>query len=281
MSRTLRITLWILGGILVLTLGAVGAVYGMSEFQLRKSWNVPVGAFTLDGWEVDLAEGERLARIGGCFGGCHGDELGGRVFFDEPRVARVVAPDLTRIAREYSDAELERVIRKGVRRDGRSVFAMPSPMYAAMADEDLAQVIAFIRSRPALDGPATEIRLGPLGRVGVAVGEFPPLAGHIRETPPRLVPRDDPEAWGQYLALTACSECHGHDLRGDPAGGTPGLQVAAAYPEADWMRLLREGRGLGDRELGLMSAVARSRFLHLTDSEVEILRGYLAGLGER
>jgi mono/diheme cytochrome c family protein len=278
MGRTPRITLWIFGGLLALTLVGVGAVYGMSELQLRKSWDVPLGSFSLDAWEVDLAEGERLARIGGCFEGCHGDELGGRVFFDEPRVARVVAPDLTRVVREYSDAELERVIRRGVRRDGRSVFAMPSPMYAAMADEELAHVIAFLRSWPELGGPPSEIRLGPLGRLGVAIGEFPPLAREIRETPPARVPRDDPQAWGRYLALTACSECHGHDLRGDPAGGTPGLHVAAAYSEADWARLLREGRGLGDRDLGLMSAVVRSRFRHLTDGEVGLLREYLAGL---
>jgi hypothetical protein len=45
----------------------------------------------------------------------------GAVVMDEPWLARIVAGNLTHVARDHSDAELERVIRGGIRKDGRSV----------------------------------------------------------------------------------------------------------------------------------------------------------------
>ena len=50
---------------------------------------------------------------------------------------RIVAPNLTRIVHEYSDQELEAVIRHGVRPDGSSVVIMPSAMFANVSDEGL------------------------------------------------------------------------------------------------------------------------------------------------
>lgn len=38
---------------------------------------------------------------------------------------------------------------------------------------------------------------------------------------------------------------------------------------------MAEGIGLGGRDLGLMSEVARNRFNHFTEDEVEALHGYL------
>ena len=97
---------------------------------------------------------------------------------------------------------------------------------------------------------------------------------------PRLAVRDtsDHITFGKYLALTSCSECHGLDLRGNPDRSTPNLGIAATYSEEDFARLMRTGKALGDRELRLMSDVARGRFSHLTAGEIKALHTYLSTL---
>jgi cytochrome c553 len=275
MRRAVRITGYILGGLVGLLVLIAAGVYTASEATIRRTYDVPLAALVVPQEAADIAEGERLARIRGCFGGCHGTTLEGRVFFDEPGVATIPAPNLTRVVREYSDAELERAIRRGVTRTGRSVFAMPSDMFAGLADEDLAHIIAFLRSQPEIDGTTPQFRAGPKGRLGIVLGMFSPLAPQIRAASRPDVPRDDELEWGRYLVRTVCTECHGHDLRGDASGRPPDLRIAAAFDEAGWFELMRSGRGLGGRELDLMAQVALSRFSYMTDDELRAVHAYL------
>jgi mono/diheme cytochrome c family protein len=278
MGRAVRVAGFAGVVLALLALAAYGVLYAGSQRMIDRRYDVGLSSFAAPTDPSLLAEGERLARIRGCIG-CHGTHMQGAVFFDDPWLARIVAPDLTRIAQESTDAELERVIRKGVRRDGRTVWVMPSPMYAYLSDEDLGAIIAFIRSTPPHNGPATEFRPRLLGRVGIISGEFPPLADEIEAAASPFAPdRDDPMAFGHYLALTACSECHGNDLRGSREGG-PSLAIVAAYSPEQFVLLMREGVALGERELRLMSNVSRYRFSFFTPAEVDALYAYLPTLG--
>jgi hypothetical protein len=56
--------------------------------------------------------------------------------------------------------------------------------------------------------------------------------------------------------------------------------MVPAYELKDFTRLLHTGIAAGDREVGLMSEVARNRFVHLTDAEVEAVRGYIVALSK-
>lgn len=275
--RALKWLGWAMVGLVALAVLAYGYVYAMTEREMRRTYDVPLSDFVAPTDPGLLAEGERLARIGGCLH-CHGSELEGGVFFDEPWLARLTAPNLTRAAAQYTDAELERAIRKGVTRDGRSVWAMPSPMFAHLSDAHLGALIAYIRSAPSKGGPEASIDLRIMGRLLVLAGELPPLATEIdpaaRSRAPDL---DDPLDHGRYLAFTACSECHGKDLRGSPHGA-PTLAMAIAYSPEAFARLMREGVALGDRELGLMGDVARNRFVHFTEAEVSALHAFLQSM---
>lgn len=274
MRRLLRIVgLW-LAGLAGLALLAAAAIYMRAEWLMRRSYEAPLMAFEAPRDESAVAEGERLARLRGCYDGCHGRELEGGLLFQEDWVGSVVAPDLTRVAATHSDAELERVIRRGVRKDGTTVWVMPSSMFYHLSDADLGAIIAFIRSRPSSDGPDTRITLGPLGWFATAVGEFPAIAEEIDSTVPRPPPgADDEVAFGRYLALTVCTECHGDRLAGE--GNTPSLQIVGAYSLDDFSRLMRDGIAIGDRELGLMSRVAQGRFRYFTEEEVRALHTFL------
>jgi mono/diheme cytochrome c family protein len=80
-------------------------------------------------------------------------------------------------------------------------------------------------------------------------------------------------AAGGYLARTSCPECHGLDLRGGDTA--PDLRVAVGYSFEAFTALMRRGKALGNRELPLMSRVARGRFRHFTDQELWVLYSYL------
>ncbi len=277
MKRLLRwigVTLATLAGLACI---AYGIVYVLSERVMRHVYEVPRVALSLPTDAASIAEGRRLAVVRGCFGGCHGKDGEGEVLFDEPLIARLVAPNLTAAVRTYSDAELAGIIRAGIRPDGHSVFVMPSRAFAGLTDEDLGRILAFLKSVPVRPGPGPSISLGPLGRIGVATGKFKTEGQRIAETvPPPEVAGEEP-AFGRYLARTICAHCHGTDLRGDsnPSFSSPTLRVVAAYPAEAFTQLLRTGVALGGREVKTMGAVAREEVSLLTDAEIAALYSYL------
>lgn len=278
MRRFLR---WIgmgLGGVLLLVLLFAVYVYAASSLAFRRTYSAQAHPPVVPTDSSAIAHGARMARILGCYGGCHG-ETGGGQLIDEPYFAVGSIPDLTRLVHDYDDVQLERVIRHGIKPNGRSVIEfMPSEMFAHLSDEDLGAVIAFLRSLPPADGPAGGIRFRPLARTMMAFGRIGFAAPAVRWASHPAPNRADPIELGRYLALTSCVECHGADLGGagtPPLTTTPDLRIAAAYSPEQFTRLMRTGTALGERDVGLMSSVARDRFSHFTDEEIAALHAYL------
>jgi mono/diheme cytochrome c family protein len=276
MKRVLRWLRNAVIGLIGLALAAVAVIYAMSEVKLRRSYDARGTSVAIPADSASIAEGERLARIRGC-PGCHESSLEGGMFVDEPMIARVAAPNLTTAVRAYSDAQLEGIIRHGVRPDGRSVLAMPSDMFRLLDDADLGKILAYLHSAPEVPGQARMVKPGPLGRLGIALGKFNPAAEDVRRVEmlsDSFPAAGSPVARGAYLARTVCTECHGATLSGF-AGDTPDLRIAVGYSREQFVRFMRTGVALGERELGLMSDVARGRFTHFTDEEIEALYAYL------
>ena len=126
-----------------------------------------------------------------------------------------------------------------------------------------------------------------LPRIAIAMGDDGAIPAYLGKVPPMKWQADPDLAVrrGEYLAMTSCTECHGFGLRGDdpfvPAGqGAPDLAIVASYDKADFTRLMRTGKAAGNRELRLMSRVARGRFVHWTDAEVDDLYAFLSAMGQ-
>jgi len=276
MNRALRWLKNALLGLVVLVIVAVTSAYALSERTIRRTYTAPATNIAVPTDSASVAEGMRLAKIHGC-AGCHGSQLEGQIFIDEPLIARVASPDLTIAARAYSDAELVRIIRHGVRPDGRSVVGMPSGMFSSLRDDDLGKIIAYIRSLPPSEGQRRDVTLRLGARIMFAAGKFKPAAVEVREAQAASAsfPRPgEANSEGAYLARTVCTECHGAKLEGDTRG-SPDLRIAAGYTLEQFTHLMRTGKALGDRELELMSSVARNRFSHFTDDEIRALHSYL------
>jgi mono/diheme cytochrome c family protein len=265
-----------LGSLLGLVVIAYCVAYLLSERALRRTYAIPAVTLSIPTDPASVAEGQRLATVRGCVGACHGKEGEGRVLLDELMIARVVAPNLTAAVRKYSDAELAVIIRNGVRPDGRSMVIMPSAAFVGITDGDLGRIIAFLRSLPAATGPEPSVSIGPLGRVGLAVGRFKVEAQFIAEAIPPPEATSEEATHGRYLARTICAHCHGTDLRGvSVPNPSPSLQIVAAYSPEAFTQLMRTGVALGGRNLETMSPWARKLLSQLTDAEIAALYSYL------
>ena len=277
MHRALRWLRNIVGTLVVLLVVLVAAVYARSEWIVRRTYDAPLVSVPVPTDSASIAEGGRLALVHGCRG-CHTNTLTGDSLVNDPMLALLIAPNLTASVRRYSDPDLVRIIRRGVRPNGRSVWAMASEMYALLSDEDLGRILAYIHSLPEAPGPDPMLRLGPLGRFGIAVGQFTPAAVLVQETDSLTAagafPKPgDEHAEGAYLVRTSCTECHGLTLTGGDS--IPDLRIAAGYTPEQFSHFFETGEALGGRELKTMSRMARGRFSHLTDSEVAAVHGYL------
>ncbi|MCT8162027.1 cytochrome c [Pseudoruegeria sp. SHC-113] len=162
--------------------------------------------------ETPAERGAYLVRgIAGC-GNCHtpfgaegpdmGKELAGRLV-EQNEMFTAVAPNITPAGRiaDWSDAELARAIREGIRPDGSLIGPpMPYAMYRGLGDEDLAAIVAFLRSLPAVENevPASTYNI-PL----------PPAYGPPVESVSAPAKGETVE-YGAYLAgpVAHCMECH-------------------------------------------------------------------------
>ena len=267
MKKFLR---WFLGVVAV----AILVLYFVSEHKLR----VPSQAQFVVSAGGDVKRGEHLAGIIGCRS-CHNPDLGGRASFQEDYVYRLVAPDLTRAREPYSDAALLRLFRTGAKADGKLALGMPIEQLSRMTDQEAADVIAYLRSVPASQHPVEgSSHLYLPGRLGLVLNQYPLPDPKDIESSAVLHDRKDVGV-SRHLVSVTCAECHGLDQMGSPEEGIPPLVVAKAYSFEQFRRLLHTGITLTGKESasGLMTAVARKRFVHLTDGEIAGLHAYLAG----
>lgn len=277
MKRVLR---WIgiaLASVAGLAVIAYAVLYVLSENALHRTYPVPAVSLSIPSDAESIREGQRLATVRGCLPGCHGKSGEGAVMFDQPMIARIVAPNLTAAAKKFSAEQLAGIIRNGVRPDGRSMLVMPSQTYASLTDQDLARIIAFLKTLQEVPGPGPSIAPGPIGRLGLAIGKFKMAARHIAEDVAPAPAAGERAKQGRYLARTICSECHGSALQGDanPSFTSPSLRVVTAYSPEAFTRLLRTGIAVGERTVGEMTTQSKNNLSHLTDAEIAALHTYL------
>ena len=200
-----------------------------------------------------LARGQHVATALAKCAACHGDDLGGRVFIDDPALGRLSASNLTPggPTAAYTLADWDRAVRHGVRPDGRGLLVMPSDEFVHLSDHDFAAVVAYLRQLPPVtrELPPTTLRF--VGRALLATNQLPMIpAARIDHAAPTSPPAPGvTREYGRYLAVVGgCTGCHGATLAGGPYG-EPGAPPAAnltptgigSWTEADFRRALRDG----------------------------------------
>ena len=139
-----------------------------------------------------------------------------------------LTPDAETGIGKRADPDLARILRFGVRADGRAAFPL---MEFRLSDEDLTSVVSYLRAQPAVSHAVPEHQLTRFGKVLMAFAIAP-------ETPAAAAPAASPAGAtverGRYLAndVSSCVSCHtnrGSDgaLVGPPFGGGQRMDVAA------------------------------------------------------
>jgi mono/diheme cytochrome c family protein len=282
-----RVSLTIVAIAILVPAAFAGWIWLASEAHLRSFPIPPDFATPIPTGKDAIARGEHLAITRGCTS-CHGRHLEGGVFMEGDWGFRAVAANIALLAKQESPAALERAIRHGIGHDGRALFSMPSYNFIRMKDADVADLIAFMRAEPASEHALPANTLGWKYRWDIVRGADDAIPAFIPKVPP-LTFQSNPDPAvrrGEYLAMTSCNECHGFGLRGDDLWSEadhkpPDLVIVGSYEKADFVRLMRTGKAAGNRELVLMSGVARYRFAHWTDREVDDLYAFLRAMSAK
>lgn len=192
-----------------------------------------------------------------------------------------LTPDRETGGGTWTDDEYARGIREGIGHDGRTIFPMmPYEAYKHLSDEDLAAVVVYLRSIPAVHNPLppTQVKF-PVNYLvrGAPEPVTEPVAG------PNLADRI---ATGKYYATLGCG-CHrpvesltyagGEYLKG-PWGETTSSNITpdpsgiGYYDEATFIKALRTGY-VGARKLS--SIMPFGEFQNLSDDDLKAIFAYL------
>jgi hypothetical protein len=210
-------------------------------------------------------------------------------------VASNISPDPEFGAGKWKDADFVRALRRGIGHDGRRLIdMMPSDEFRYLSDEDLASVIVYLRSLPAvhIERPKT---LLPKDETS-GLQPYPPVE-HVPEPD-----RSDRVNYGHYLVTAGqCRWCHtpvddkGDSMAGlDFSGGhtfsgpfglngsmindlatlnlTPDPSGISYFDEALFVKALRTGR-VGARQLSTL--MPWSYFRNLNDDDLKAIFAYL------
>lgn len=224
MKRWLKWLGFVVAALVVAVLGLVMAATVLYDRQRERVVKLQIKPVAVAGDEATLARGKYLFASRGC-GDCHGPNGAGRVFIDAPDGSmRVRAPNISPggVTAKYTEADWVGAIRHGVKPDGRPLFIMPSEDYNRFTDADVAAIIAYARTLPAVPGGAAEIKVPLPVKAMVAFGFIQDAAAKIDHNlpPAQPVPEGVTLEHGRYVA-NMCVGCHGATLAGGPIPGSP------------------------------------------------------------
>jgi cytochrome c553 len=269
MSTRANILTGVVGGAVILF---VAGVFAASEWKMAREYSVPL-AKPIENPNPDLAQGERMARIVGCWAGCHGTKGEGGTE-EISGIRKITAPTLSEVIPAYSDAELARLILHGVKRNGKSAIGMSSYVFWHLGDTDLANIIHFLRQQPTVRAVPREYKIPFRSRIKLLAGEWKLSVDQVDHSQPRWgnLPLGTSFERGRYLAAIVCAECHGVDYQGDALEGAPSLALLAFYDEESFARLMKAGQAQSGRQIEPMSWLPGVRF---TDQDVSDLYAFL------
>jgi mono/diheme cytochrome c family protein len=292
MTRLLRIAVRALAATALLIIVVALIVFADSNRILSKQYPFPQhAAFVVPQADSAMvARGMHLAGpIAKCTD-CHGQTLSGRMFIDNAAFGRYLGPNLTRgtggLAARLTDSDWELAIRHGIDRHGRGLLFMPSRNYNRFSDEDLADLIAYVKQVPPVDNTTATSQVGPVGRVLLVAGKARLVdATEIdQQLPHAPAPEIGPTpAYGAYLArVGSCLGCHRSNLEGGHVVGAPPSFKPAAnltptgigtWTKADFVRALRQGLLPGGVPIDSFMPFRATK--DMNDTEIDALWAYL------
>lgn len=198
-------------------------------------------------------------------------------------VAPNLTPDPETGSGRWTDDQIARAIREGIKHDGTTLFPMmPYGKYKNLSDEDVASVVVYLRSLAPVRNPL------PPSKVNFPV-KYLVRSAPEPVTSPVPGPPADRLARGKYMVSLGCG-CHDAHDKLPYAGGetltgpwgsvvsaniTPDPSGISYYSEATFVTTLRTGY-VGARKLN--SIMPFGEFKDLSDDDLKAIFAYLRTL---
>lgn len=292
MKKAVKFAGWTLAALVVLGLVAAGAAHLLAQRKFNRAIEVQVAPVAFVNDAASIARGRYLFESRGC-SECHGDNGAGRLFIDEPNGMRVWTPNISpgpgSVVANYTEVDWVRTIRHGVKPDRRPIFIMPSEDYNRFTDADVAAIVAYARSLPAVTGEAGRMELPLIVKALYAADLVPDAPQRIDHTlpPARPVAEGPTVEHGAYVA-NMCKGCHGERFAGGKIPGSPpdwppaadltSKATYAAYDSVDKFRaMLRSGKRPSGETIKVMPFPSLRA---MNDTDVEALYLFLQTLSK-
>lgn len=268
MKKFIQWTGIVLGSLFMLIALAGLVLYPVGMKKLNQTYpNLTVETVNVPTDANAVARGKHIATIWACTR-CHGEDLSGMVIRNDPLLGMVPllgaisAPNLTSgkggIASSYTDTDWVRAIRHGVTPEGEGEVLMFD--YSTMSDQDLGDLIAYLKQIPPVDTNYPEMSDGPILPVVVAAGVLPPAAENIDHGAPHAsapTPGATVE-YGRYLSAV-CTACHGNLIG----------SVVKNWKQDEFIHTFRTGILSDGKQFG--PTMSSNTFREMTDTELSAL----------
>jgi len=216
---------------------------------------------------------------------------GGFVFDEKPfkAYASNITPDRETGIGTWTEAQLVRAIREGIRPDGSLIGPpMPIAFYRGISDDDARALAAYVLAQP----PVKHVVPKSVFHI-----KLPPAYGLPIKQKVAAPPRTDLVKYGAYLAgpLGHCMDCHtpwtdkGPDMTRIGAGGNPfpgpwGVSISRNltptglkdWSDAEIARAIREGKSRDGSPL--RPPMAYGWYKNINDADMKALVAYLQSL---
>lgn len=277
--------------ILLLALsGFVTKAYYSTQARRNKVYNIEPQSIPISSDSAQLAYGSRLVTAKGCRD-CHGQDLGGKVFIDDPKLAFLAGKNLTKgkggLPEEHNINDWVLALKHGIRRDGKPLLLMPSHEYTLLSEADMAAVIAYTTSLPKIDREFPPQKIGLLGMVLTDLGKIDLFPAEMIDHNRSLVKEVKAEVsadFGKYLS-NGCQGCHRANMKGgDPIapGFPPVADISSTGHVAQWteqqfINTLRTGQ-TPEGKILKPSEMPWNMTAAYTDTELKALYIYLRNI---
>ncbi|HVV48211.1 MAG TPA: c-type cytochrome [Polyangia bacterium] len=270
--------------------------------------------------ELTARGGYLVNQVAAC-GGCHTPRVnaswlegertdaylaGGQTLDDPNYGMKVAIPNITGDVETgvggWSDDQILRAIRDGVRADGRLMMPpMPFGTWAHLSDDDARAIVAYLRSVPPVKN--TVDRSHDHYAFGLRFAKSMGLIHHKPASNVQAPPRADVVKYGEYLAhgVAPCHDCHSLTSKGPSddnlfAGTDDPLEEAAVgkvwprnltpdketglgnYSAAQIKQSLRTGKRLDGKTMAPPMSSFIPHFSGMTDEDLDAVVAYLRAI---
>ncbi len=226
--------------------------------------------------------------------------------------SRNLTPDKATGIGNWTDAQIRRSVTEGLDDEGQKLILMPWERFRSWASADLDDVIAYLRTLPAIKNDVRDDKLAPPPAVAGFIGSIPPLRNVVPQalySSPRDVFHDfvaaggdtsipaaaagftapqgrDSVARGAYLTrnVLGCIDCHSSNMAGGAPpffapNGTPDKATGVGnWSKESFVRLLREGVKPDGTRLSPIMPAAQLGYGQLSDEDVYNVIAYLQSI---